>query len=517
MLPAHPLRRRAQRRGDRARGRRAAPTTAPLFSPAAVVEVLALPAETVDVCRSEIDTGVPSQLAKVAAEHPGARAVVVEGRYSHVSFLLDPEPVRVGVREVVPPHPAKLLDQAQRVLDVADELPPIVLAPELIELDSLVGDEPVVLVPCRGAGIELEGRETHFLDERPPPRDWALLGCARSRQIHQWFYGRGAHGVDTCPRTIASSDGPLLTKCCLLEDRIELDGDVAVVPWGASLAHVARRWSPSPAARRRQRGRPADRQPGLCPPVGNGRVAGPARRAGALAAVARRPRGVGRGAGRARDHPGVVGGRDRRRGAGREPRPQRRRRRDEAHVALHARPDPCPAATAPRRRRRARLLRRDGAGPHRHVVRADDARRRRPRRPRPRRAPRRDRPPCRSARADGDAWPHPRSAGSADLVRLQAGDVGRRARSPSGTPAGGPATLGDGAARGRGRHARLLRGRRAGVAGGVRPAPRARRPRHRLVHEPRPHRRVRRRDGGDHRHPGPHRQRGDGAPAAGDR
>jgi hypothetical protein len=210
----------------------------PLFSPAASVAVLALPAETVDLRRPDIDTGVPSQLANVAVEHPSARAVVVEGRYAHVSFLLDPDPVRVRVREVVPPHPAKLLDQAQRVLDVADDLPPIVLEPELIELDSLVADAPVVLVPCRGSGIRLEASETLYLDERPPARDWVLLGCARSRQIHHWFYGRGAPGRDTCPRTLAPATGPLLTKCCLLADGIEHDGDVAVVPWGASLAQV---------------------------------------------------------------------------------------------------------------------------------------------------------------------------------------------------------------------------------------------------------------------------------------
>jgi hypothetical protein len=210
----------------------------PLFSPAASVEVLALPAETTYLRLADIDTGVPSQLARVASRHPGARAVVVEGRYSHVSFLLDPDPVRVRVCEVVPPHPAKLLDQAQRVLDVADDLPPILLEAELVDLHSLVGSHPVVLVPCRAAGIELDGREVHHLDERPPDRPWALLGCARSRQIHQWFYGRNAPGADTCPRDLAPAMGPLLTKCCLLEDRIEVEGDEAVVPWGASLAQV---------------------------------------------------------------------------------------------------------------------------------------------------------------------------------------------------------------------------------------------------------------------------------------
>jgi hypothetical protein len=210
----------------------------PLFSPAASVEVLALPAETAYVSRPDIDTGVPSQLAKVAAERPGARAVVVEGRYAHVSFLLDPDPLRVRVCEVVPPHPAKLLDQAQRVLDLADDLPPMVLEPQLVELESLAPGAPVVLLPCRGSGIRLGDREVHYLDERPPERDWMLLGCARSRQLHHWFYGRGAPCADTCPRSLVQASGPLLTKCCLLEEGIEIDGDVAVVPWGASLAQV---------------------------------------------------------------------------------------------------------------------------------------------------------------------------------------------------------------------------------------------------------------------------------------
>lgn len=210
----------------------------PLFSPAASVEVLALPAETTYLRLPDIDTGVPSQLAKVAVGQHGMRAVVVEGRYSHVSFLLDPDPMRVRVCEVVPPHPPKLLDQAQRVLDLAEDLPPIVLEPELVELESLAADWPVVLLPCRGAGIRLGDREVHYLDERPAEHDWMLLGCARSRQLHQWFYGRGAPGPDTCPETLASGSGPLLTKCCLLEDRIEIDGAVAVVPWGASLEQV---------------------------------------------------------------------------------------------------------------------------------------------------------------------------------------------------------------------------------------------------------------------------------------
>jgi hypothetical protein len=48
-----------------------------------------------------------------------------------------------------------------------------------------------------------------------------------------------------CPRVLAASRGGggvgvgvTLTKCCLLEDRIDCDGDMVVVPWGASLEQV---------------------------------------------------------------------------------------------------------------------------------------------------------------------------------------------------------------------------------------------------------------------------------------
>jgi len=48
-----------------------------------------------------------------------------------------------------------------------------------------------------------------------------------------------------CPRNLAADragangSGPLLTKCCLLEDRVASDGDAVVVPWGASLTQIA--------------------------------------------------------------------------------------------------------------------------------------------------------------------------------------------------------------------------------------------------------------------------------------
>jgi hypothetical protein len=46
--------------------------------------------------------------------------------------------------------------------------------------------------------------------------------------------------VDICPRLRAGDDQgmPTLTKCCLLERGLEIDGTRAVVPWGANLDEV---------------------------------------------------------------------------------------------------------------------------------------------------------------------------------------------------------------------------------------------------------------------------------------
>jgi len=225
----------------------------PLFSPVTAVTVLAGPAETALVDAPEADTAVPTQLARVAASQaPGARCVIVRGRYGHVNFILDPAPIRIRVLEVVPPWPPKLADQLARVLDLAEDLPPVELVPELADLTALAGTRPSAhyLFPCRageaappGGGGPPAAATVSYLDELPERRPWTLVGCARSKSIHEWFYDGDVPVVDMCPRNLAGCHGsggrePVITKCCLLEDRITADGGVVVVPWGASLAQI---------------------------------------------------------------------------------------------------------------------------------------------------------------------------------------------------------------------------------------------------------------------------------------
>jgi hypothetical protein len=235
-------------------------SAAPLFSEITAVSMIAHPGETALVDAPAADSGVPTILGRVAAERaPGARCVIVRGRYGHVGFIADPAPVRIRVVEVVPPRPAKLVDQASRVLELAEDLPPIELAPELTDLAALAGSSPAAhyLFPCRAgaeagdagtAGAEpgaagTGGAAVFYLDEIPPRADWTLVGCARSRAIHEWFYDGEAPVVDICPRNLArpaaaERAGPVLTKCCLLEDKILVEDGMVIVPWGASLDQV---------------------------------------------------------------------------------------------------------------------------------------------------------------------------------------------------------------------------------------------------------------------------------------
>lgn len=227
----------------------------PLFSPITGLRLLVGPHDCLVVEDPEVDTAIPTALARAATTAgQGRRGVVVMGRYGHVSFIIDPEPLRITVQEVAPPYPAKLVDQAVRVLALAEGLPPIELVPDVVKLDELARARPSAgyLLPCRGGRVSIDGATTDYLDERPERRDWTLIGCERSQQIHESFYGERAPQVDICPRKRPSGAGAVLTKCCLLETRIEVEGGRAVVPWGATLGQIsealttlAEQWEPS--------------------------------------------------------------------------------------------------------------------------------------------------------------------------------------------------------------------------------------------------------------------------------
>jgi len=215
-----------------------------LFSPIESVEVLALPEDCRFAEDAETDVANPSALAaRARALGVGPReTLVLQGRYEHVNFIHHPDALVIRVVEVVPPEPPKLFDLAQHVLGYAD-LPPIRLELERVDLNALAPSAdyapPAFLVPCRSGGLDRLPAPVYFLDQRPPRRPWTMIGCERSLQFHRHFYGDEPPRVELCPRQLAGSrDEPTLLKCCLLEYHLEVDGNRAVVPWGADLKMV---------------------------------------------------------------------------------------------------------------------------------------------------------------------------------------------------------------------------------------------------------------------------------------
>ena len=197
------------------------------------------------VTSPEVDVGVPTQICREAlAGAPDARCVIVQGRYEHVSFILDAAPLRLRVVEVAPPHPPKLLDQARRVLEVAEDLPPVELEPEVVDIveSGPAASRPPVSLPVPRLGRRARGQRGLL------PRRAAVaagLGAGRLRalaQIHRHFYGDDPPYLDMCPRELVSpASGPVLTKCCQLEDRHRAGRPGGRVPWGATLAEVRER------------------------------------------------------------------------------------------------------------------------------------------------------------------------------------------------------------------------------------------------------------------------------------
>jgi hypothetical protein len=217
-------------------------STEPLFSPVVEARVLAGPDEVVSISSPDTDVGNATALARAALAHAAAnaRAYVVQGRYEHVNFIWEPAPIRIRVTELIPPEPPKLLAMAEQVVAFDEDLPPIDLVGDVVDIRQLAADHPAAayLLPCRGSGVQVAG-ELAFLDTRPANRlDWLMVGCERSLQFHRHFYGDEPPRVDICPRLTRDLSTPTLAKCCLLERGVEFESAAAVVPWGSNLDEI---------------------------------------------------------------------------------------------------------------------------------------------------------------------------------------------------------------------------------------------------------------------------------------
>jgi hypothetical protein len=210
-----------------------------LFRPIRSYEIVSLPEDTLFMRDESIDVLNASQMARVARANPG-KTVVVSGMFNHVSFLQEENILDLFVVDVVPPSPSKLSVLVERAFSTGlIELPivPHYQEIDLNELEKRVGTG-AVMFPCRASGLESE-RDVYFLDETPVMHgDVTLIGCDLSRRIFNSIYRKETTSLDMCPRNLVRTEGKTLVKCCSVKEGFVLDGDLASVPWGATVLDV---------------------------------------------------------------------------------------------------------------------------------------------------------------------------------------------------------------------------------------------------------------------------------------
>ena len=141
----------------------------PLFSPVAGLRVLSGPDTTVWITDPDADVGNATSLAAVALKHQrdGVLAYVVQGKFEHVNFIWRPSPVQIRVTEVIPPHPPKLLAMAGQVVAYDEDLPPIDLALDAVDVAGLMAAHPGPALPAPVPGQRRARRGRRQLPGHP--------------------------------------------------------------------------------------------------------------------------------------------------------------------------------------------------------------------------------------------------------------------------------------------------------------------------------------------------------------
>ena len=213
-----------------------------LFRPITEVEIISLPEDTVYIHDEEVDVLNVSQLARLVRQH-GGRTVVVWGMFSHVSFLKADRLLDLRVLDVVPPSPSKLTVLVERALSSGLVEQPII--PHYVDIDIMEQEKlvktPGVIFPCRASGLSSD-KKIFYLDETPEiDVESTLIGCDLSRRIFQHIYRRPVESLDICPQNLAPKDGmPTIVKCCKVKEGCTVEGNVASVPWGATMMDVVK-------------------------------------------------------------------------------------------------------------------------------------------------------------------------------------------------------------------------------------------------------------------------------------
>jgi len=211
-----------------------------LFRKVVDFEIISLPRDTVFVDSPLTDVvNVPS-LASLQDTHPG-KTVVVRGMFSHISFVSGMSCVRLNVVDNVPPLPSKLGALVRAALSTGFVDHPVIANDVIIDMAEKVNDvrTEAVMFPCKVSGSTAD-IPVYFLDEAPYlGHDVTLIGCDLSARIFRSLYRKDAKFINVCPMDhVPDASVKTIVKCCKIKEGHKIDGNVAKVPWGATIPEV---------------------------------------------------------------------------------------------------------------------------------------------------------------------------------------------------------------------------------------------------------------------------------------
>lgn len=222
------------------------PLTKELFSSIEEIEIISLPPTTKYLEERSIDVLSPTMMADKAKEL-GTETLIIKGKFEHVSFIHNEKPVPILVFEVVPPEPPKLVELAKKALYSGNIDKPVKMMPQVLDLNTIAEEckSQNIIFPCHASGL-ISDKRTFYLDQRPELteedlKDVYLIGCDLSLRIFKTLHNAEPKFFNFCLKKRIMDDLPeyaAITKCCKIKEGHERIGNIAIVPWGATLKEV---------------------------------------------------------------------------------------------------------------------------------------------------------------------------------------------------------------------------------------------------------------------------------------
>ena len=211
-----------------------------LFKKVVDFEIVSLPKDTIFVDVPDTDVINIPALASLQKKYP-KRTVIVRGMFSHISFVSGMEYVHLNVIDNIPPSPSKLGVLVRAALSTGFVEHPIVTNDVIIDMSKKVKDvnTEAVMFPCKVSGLTAK-MPVYFLDEHPKlEHDVTLIGCDLSRRIFGSLYKRDVKFINVCPMDhVTDKNAKTIVKCCKIKEGHKIDGNVAKVPWGATIPEI---------------------------------------------------------------------------------------------------------------------------------------------------------------------------------------------------------------------------------------------------------------------------------------